>query len=62
MVDALKNTDNLNAISAKRYLVLFQNIHHMKTKNIYDLVNSSLMKWFERFYITTNFLDEDSNG
>jgi len=61
MVDALKNSDNLNEISVKRYIVPIQNIHSMKNKNMYDFINSSSIKSLDRFNITADFFDIDPN-
>jgi hypothetical protein len=58
MVDSLKIEDgNENII--KRYTTPMINLTLLKSSQISDFINSSSMKFFERFNIATNFLNQN---
>ncbi|KAF0746657.1 Uncharacterized protein FWK35_00037507 [Aphis craccivora] len=58
MVDSLKIEDgNENII--KRYITPMNNLTLLKSSQISDFINSSSMKFFERFNIATDFLNQN---
>ncbi|XP_050524055.1 uncharacterized protein LOC126895832 [Daktulosphaira vitifoliae] len=58
MVQSLKNHDD-NANVIKRYVVPINNYASLKNKQIYEFINSSSIKLFERFNIATDFLNQN---
>lgn len=52
-----KNSDNLNGISIKMYIVSIQNVNSMNNKYIYiyNFINSSSIKILKRFNMKTDF-------
>jgi len=59
MVESLKNTDDGNENVVKRIVVPINNHTFLKNKQIYDFINCSSMKLFERFDIATDFLQQN---
>jgi hypothetical protein len=56
MVDSLKIQDE-NENIMKRYVTPINNLTLLKSSQISDFINSSWMKFFERFNIATDFLN-----
>lgn len=57
MVDSLKIEDGNENI--KRYISPMNNLTLLKSSQISDFINSSSMKFFERFNIATDFLNQN---
>ena len=59
MVESLKNEDDYHENMTKRYVVPTNNLAFLKNKQVYDFINRSSMKLFERFAIETDFLEQN---